>query len=114
MMLPQPFLMLSLMMRTVPLQWDLTQNGMWQQRGASQRTTAIIQLAFGNKVYVLQVGQLLADHQLPQTLKMLLADHHVKKVGRLVDSDLCFLQKEVNSSRPFVGGIDLAKLAKEH
>ena len=57
---------------------------------------------------------MLADHRLPRDLKTLLSDPQVKKVGRMVDSDLCYLQKEVHSHQPFVGGIDLAKLAKEH
>jgi len=35
------------------------------------------------------------------------------KAGRLVNADLGYLQKVSKSSTPFVGGIDLAKYAKD-
>jgi len=45
---------------------------------------------------------------------MLLLSHPcVLKVGRLVNGDLGYLQKVSHSSHPFVGGLDLAKFAKD-
>ena len=49
----------------------------------------------------------------PHELKILLSDPRVKKVGRMVDTDLRYLQKQVHSRQPFTGGVDLAKLAKK-
>jgi hypothetical protein len=60
-----------------------------------------------------QVGKLLASKKLPHHLKLLLSNPNVLKVGRLVNADLQCLQKACEQSEPFVGGLDLAKLAKE-
>ena len=56
---------------------------------------------------------MLSQNELPQQLKLLLSHPRVLKVGRLVNGDLVYLQKACNSPEPFVGGIDLAKLAKD-
>lgn len=42
-----------------------------------------------------------------------LANPHVKKVGRSIAQDLQQLQEESKSMRLFVGGVDIAHLAKE-
>ncbi len=46
-------------------------------------------------------------------LKMLLQNPRVKKVGRMVSSDLRQLEETIKSSQPFVGALDLATYAKE-
>jgi ribonuclease D len=56
---------------------------------------------------------MLAQNELPQQLKLLLSHPQVLKVGRLVNGDLGYLQKACHSPEPFVGGIDLAKFAKD-
>lgn len=44
---------------------------------------------------------------------MLLQNPRIRKVGRMVSSDLKQLQTSVNSSLPFVGALDLANYAKQ-
>ena len=56
---------------------------------------------------------MLARNELPQQLKLLLSHPRILKVGRLVNGDLGYLQKACHSPEPFVGGIDLAKYAKD-
>ena len=95
--------------------------------------TAIIQIAYENRIYILQVTiqlihqvtkieielvqfqvtNMLARNELPQQLKLLLSHPRVLKVGRLVNGDLAYLQKACHSPEPFIGGIDLAKFAKD-
>ncbi|GBE88542.1 hypothetical protein SCP_1303580 [Sparassis crispa] len=88
---------------------DLAEAG--QSHGRAR--TAIIQIAFGNQVYILKIGQILAAGAFPTSLQSFLSSHHIRKVGRLVDVDLCHLEMETHSSMPFTGGFDLAKMAKE-
>ena len=56
---------------------------------------------------------MLARGELPHKLKLLLAHPRILKAGRLVDSDLAYLQDACHSSSAFVGGLDLAKYAKD-
>ena len=56
---------------------------------------------------------MLARNELPQQLTLLLSHPRIFKVGRLVNGDLGYLQKASHSLYPFVGGLDLAKLAKD-
>jgi hypothetical protein len=56
---------------------------------------------------------MLAHHQLPSQLKLFLANKNILKVGRSPNVDLGYLQQACQSSTPFLGGIDLAKMAKE-
>ena len=56
---------------------------------------------------------MLSRNELPQQLMLLLSHPCVLKVGRLVNGDLVYLQKACHSPEPFVGGIDLAKFAKD-
>ncbi len=56
---------------------------------------------------------MLAAGEIPHQLKVLLSDSKIKKVGRLVNADLKYLQEACQSSTPFVGGLDLAKYAKD-
>jgi 3'-5' exonuclease len=56
---------------------------------------------------------MVAHQRLPEKLTMLLQNPRVRKVGRMVNSDLKQLQTSVNSSSPFVGALDLANYAKQ-
>jgi hypothetical protein len=56
---------------------------------------------------------MLVHNQLPHQLKLLLANKHILKVGRNPNADLSYLQQACRSPIPFVGGVDLAKMAKE-
>jgi ribonuclease D len=60
-----------------------------------------------------KVSRFLADGKLPHQLKLFLAHPCILKAGRLVDADLIYLQNAIHSSTPFVGGLDLAKFAKD-
>lgn len=56
---------------------------------------------------------MLVNNELPQQLRILLSHPRVLKAGRLVNADLAYLQKAIKSQVPFVGGVDLAKIAKD-
>jgi len=56
---------------------------------------------------------MLAQNELPLQLTLLLSHPCVLKVGWLVNGDLGYLQKASHSLNPFVGGLDLAKFAKD-
>lgn len=68
---------------------------------------------FFNIVPGLQISEMLLKGELPQKLKLLLSHPRILKVGRLVNSDLIYLQNACHSSSAFVGGLDLAKFAKD-
>lgn len=55
----------------------------------------------------------MANQVLPSKLQLFLSHPRIRKAGRLVTGDLTRLQNISRSSQPFVGGLDLAKLAKE-
>ena len=57
---------------------------------------------------------MISRNELPQQLMLLLSHPQVLKVGQLVNGDLGYLQKACRSPGPFVGGLDLAKFAKDH
>ncbi|KAF8894864.1 hypothetical protein CPB85DRAFT_1257404 [Mucidula mucida] len=88
-----------------------------RQRGVpDQRQTATMQIASNDTVWILQWLSLLTDHlaagHFPPQLVTLLANPRVQKVGKNVMQDLRYLQEESKSQCPFVGGIDIAHLAK--
>jgi 3'-5' exonuclease len=56
---------------------------------------------------------MVAAGTLPQQLKVLLSHPQILKAGRLVDADLGYLQSACKGSSQFVGGLDLAKYAKD-
>lgn len=60
------------------------------------------------------MGHLLAVGELPAQLQTFLANPCVRKAGRRVDVDLRTLQTECHSRVPFVGGVELATLAKDN
>ncbi|KAF9529747.1 hypothetical protein CPB83DRAFT_882672 [Crepidotus variabilis] len=74
---------------------------------------AVVQIAFEKRVYLLQISEMVALRRLPEKLVMLLCNPRVRKVGRMVSSDLRQLQEAVRSSTPFIGALDLAGYAKE-
>ena len=56
---------------------------------------------------------MLSGGRLPNNLIQLLSNPRILKVGRSVNADLKYLQESIESTLPFVGGLDLAKLAKD-
>lgn len=60
-----------------------------------------------------KVADMLAAKKLPSQLKLLLSHPRIIKAGRLVNADLKYLEVASQSSIPFVGGLDLAKYAKD-
>lgn len=81
--------------------------------GHQRSHTAIIQIAYDRQIYIFQIGHMLEQNTLPAQLIAFLANPQVQKAGRQVQVDLRALQRECGSHRPFVGGVDLAQLAKE-
>ncbi|KAJ3819593.1 hypothetical protein F5880DRAFT_1616319 [Lentinula raphanica] len=76
--------------------------------------TAIVQIACGKQIFVLQIGRMLAAGQLPAVFKQVLMNPRIIKVGRNVGADLKYLERSISaSSGSFVGALDLAELAKE-
>jgi ribonuclease D len=55
----------------------------------------------------------LVNAQISTPFKQVLSNPRILKVGRNVDANLKYLQQAINSPTPFVGGVDLAKLAKD-
>ncbi|KAG6835921.1 hypothetical protein H0H93_013330 [Arthromyces matolae] len=88
---------------------EVSQHGYVTGRGQ----TAILQIAHGTNIFILQVGHILAGNQLPSILKQVLANPRIIKVGRCVTGDLKYLQQACGSQIPFVGGLDIGKLAKD-
>lgn len=60
-----------------------------------------------------QISEMLSKGELPHKLKLLLSHPRILKAGRLVNSDLTYLENACHSSSAFVGGLDLAKFAKD-
>jgi hypothetical protein len=56
---------------------------------------------------------MVAAGTLPQQLKVLLSHPQILKAGHLVDADLKYLQSTCKGSSQFIGGLDLAKYAKD-
>ncbi|KAF5313428.1 hypothetical protein D9611_008540 [Ephemerocybe angulata] len=81
--------------------------------GVERGEIAVIQIAFENRVYVLQVSKMIEHRRLPEKLVMLLQNPRVRKVGRMVAGDLKQLEDIVKPSSPFSGDLDLAAYAKE-
>ncbi|KIM48835.1 hypothetical protein M413DRAFT_59520 [Hebeloma cylindrosporum] len=92
-------------------EWNVKVNS--QGKVLRKGRTAVVQIAYENRIYILQVADMLAEGSLPQQLKLLLSHPRILKAGRLVNTDLGYLQAACHSETPFVGGLDLAKSAKE-
>ncbi|KAF6759179.1 hypothetical protein DFP72DRAFT_1102402 [Ephemerocybe angulata] len=78
-----------------------------------QGDIAIVQLAFEDRVYILQISKMVGHSHLPEKLIMLLQNPSVRKAGRAVNSDLKHLEEIVQPATPFTGALDLAAYAKE-
>ncbi|CAK5266047.1 unnamed protein product [Mycena citricolor] len=76
-------------------------------------STAVLQLGFKDRIYILQIGQMLAGSRLPLALKQIFTNPRILKVGRAVHADLKNLQDACASTDAFVGAVDLARLAKD-
>ncbi|EDR15529.1 uncharacterized protein LACBIDRAFT_321428 [Laccaria bicolor S238N-H82] len=70
-------------------------------------------IAYGNEVWIFQLSEHIANGSFPAQLSTFLANSQILKVRRNVLLDLKNLQEDSESSTPFVGGIDLGRLAKE-
>ncbi|KAF9522304.1 hypothetical protein CPB83DRAFT_116942 [Crepidotus variabilis] len=94
--------------------YDSEWNTIISDNGKHERgEIAVVQIAFEKRVYILQISEMVAHRHLPEKLTMLLQNPRVRKVGRMVSSDLCQLQKAVQASTTFCGALDLASYAKE-
>src|SRR6266508_275372 len=56
---------------------------------------------------------MVAAGRLPHQLTLLLSNPNILRVGRMVRSDLKYLEAITSSPVPYVGAVDLANLAKE-
>ncbi|KAF8075254.1 hypothetical protein FPV67DRAFT_1728203, partial [Lyophyllum atratum] len=63
--------------------------------------TAILQVAHGSNIFILQIGPMLAGKQLPLQLKQVLANPMIIKVGRCVTGDLKYLEQACQSTANF-------------
>ena len=79
----------------------------------AQANTAVVTLGHNKHLYILQTGALMQAGKMPVEFGHMLADGRVKNIGRMINADLKYLQKEMASEQPFQGATDLAKLAKE-
>ncbi|KAJ7477407.1 hypothetical protein FB451DRAFT_1396396 [Mycena latifolia] len=69
--------------------------------------TAMLQIAYKNRIYVIQIGQMLAGGKLPLQLQNLLLNPRILKVGRTVSGDLKYLEEACQYKEPFGGAVDL-------
>ncbi|KAJ3824864.1 hypothetical protein F5880DRAFT_1479370 [Lentinula raphanica] len=60
--------------------------------------TAIVQIACGKRIFVLQVIRMLAAGQLPAVFKQVLMNPRIIKVGRNVGADLKYLERSISAS----------------
>ncbi|KAH0586695.1 hypothetical protein H2248_007911 [Termitomyces sp. 'cryptogamus'] len=91
-------------------EWNIETSERGYVTGRGQ--TAVLQISYETSIFVLQIGQMLAGNQLPQMLKQVLTNPKILKVGQCVAGDLKYLKQACRLDIPFVGGIDIGKLAK--
>lgn len=92
-------------------EWDVDLDA--RQGGIpDRRQTAIMQIAHGTSIWIFQLTSLIEAGTIPSQLIAFLANSQVLKVGKNVALDLKFLQDDFESPNPFVGGVDIAQLAK--
>ncbi|PPR00790.1 hypothetical protein CVT24_000755 [Panaeolus cyanescens] len=92
-------------------EWNV--NYLANDRIRQQGPTTLVQLAYRNSIYIFQIGDMIAQGTLPKQLSALLQNPAISKVGRMIDTDLANLHASTHSSQPFLGIVDLAKLAKQ-
>ncbi|KAG6875398.1 hypothetical protein C0992_004005 [Termitomyces sp. T32_za158] len=88
---------------------EVSQHDYVMERGQ----TVVLQVAHEKNIFILQIGSMLAGNQLPTVLKQVLANPRIIKVGHAIVADLKHLQKTCRSEIPFLGGVDIGKLAKD-
>ncbi|KAJ7506313.1 hypothetical protein B0H11DRAFT_1903699 [Mycena galericulata] len=75
--------------------------------------TAILQIGYRNMICIIQLGLMLAGGRIAPVLMQVLQNPQILKVGRAVSGDLKYLEQATCPSQPFVGAVDLAKMAKD-
>ena len=79
---------------------------------SGQGPTAVVSIAFEDCIYILQISAFTHEGKLPKVLQNILVDQRIIKAGRGIQADFKKLQKE-KITQEFVGGVDLAHLAKK-
>ncbi|KAF8876295.1 hypothetical protein CPB84DRAFT_1966585 [Gymnopilus junonius] len=93
-------------------EWDVDLTA--QRQGIPDHCkTAIMQIAYGNNVWIFQLSNHISQGTFPAQLLMFLENPQILKVGRNVLLDLKNLQDDSQSLTAFSGGIDLGHLAKD-
>ncbi|KAJ7890219.1 ribonuclease H-like domain-containing protein [Mycena leptocephala] len=75
--------------------------------------TAILQIGYKNMIYIIQVCQSENSSYCSSNFQLNTPNPRVLKVGRAVSGDLKYLERATHPSKPFVGAVDLAKMAKD-
>ncbi|KAF9048060.1 hypothetical protein BDZ89DRAFT_928787, partial [Hymenopellis radicata] len=89
---------------------EVSQHGHVTGRGS----TAVVQIAYKDQIFILLIGEMLATKRLPLQLLNFLRDGRILKAGRLVNGDLRQLEAACDLPRnSFVGGLELGAFAKE-
>ncbi|TEB37872.1 hypothetical protein FA13DRAFT_1620965, partial [Coprinellus micaceus] len=93
------------------MEWNVnySANGRIVHRGP----TGLVQIAYQKHIYLLQIGDMVAEARLPSELMALLENPNILKAGKNPCGDLRSLQEAVRSPMLFQGAFDLAKLAKQ-
>ncbi|KJA22277.1 hypothetical protein HYPSUDRAFT_202294 [Hypholoma sublateritium FD-334 SS-4] len=92
-------------------EWNVTV-GDWGNHTRGE--VSVIQIAYERRVYILQISRMLIERHLPEKLIMLLSNPRIRKAGRMVASDLKYLESSLDDPPPFLGALDLAVFARDH
>ncbi|KAG6891629.1 hypothetical protein C0992_001314 [Termitomyces sp. T32_za158] len=93
-------------------EWNVDMSGLGHV--VSRGPPAVVQIAYKDQVFILQIGEMLSRKSLPQELCNFLKDSRVIKAGRLVNGDLNQLAIAAGEDPgTFQGGLDLASFAKQ-
>ncbi|KAJ6447607.1 hypothetical protein C8R47DRAFT_1231364 [Mycena vitilis] len=95
----------------VDSEWNVETSQRGYVTGRGQ--TAILQIGYKDMIYILQLGAMLAGGRISSVLTQILENPRILKAGRAVSGDLKYLEQATNPSRPFVGAVDIAKMAKD-
>jgi len=85
---------------------DITPGQSWQGK------PAVVAIAYGTRVYILQIAEILRGGSFPIALKNFLMNPNILKVGRNIGSDMKRLQQAANINTQFCNFLDVAQLAK--
>ncbi|GAA5917136.1 hypothetical protein JCM5296_006594 [Sporobolomyces johnsonii] len=101
------------------LEWNVEEDGLGRQQRAA--TTAVVQLAWRTKVFVIQFAKIARTHRsLPSSLRQLILNPQLLKVGVGIKSDLTLLLNDYAALQPnshaipaaSQGAVDLGVLAR--